>query len=344
VRALIVGAGAVGRYFAARLRLGGHDVVLLARPNSVPQLRSDGITLIVGSQVWPVSVSAASEPGDPLLRDAFELVIIAVKTYSTADAIASVRRIAGCAESTIMTIQNGLGSEEALAAAFGAERVASGALTTAVDRADGTGVIAAPKGGLSFAPVGAVAHNWIIALMQGTGLDVRAVNDWRALKWSKLSINILANGVCAALDWTPSQVYADRDAFAVERACLLETIDVMHALSIAPVALIGFPVPSMFAAARTLPAPLLKAVLTARVASARGAKLPSLLLDVRAGRTRTEVDELNGAVALRARDAGVPAQANACVARIVSGIAAGTVDWAPFRGSPTALMSAAGLR
>ena len=343
MRALVIGAGAVGRYVAARLRLGGHDVVVLARPDAVPAFRADGITLRVGAQEWPVSVDAASDPSDPVMQAPCELAIVAVKSFSTHEAIDALRSIRGCAESTILTLQNGLGNEEALATVFGADRIAAGALTTAVDRSGPNAVVAGAKGGLSFAPVGSVPHNWLIAAMEGTGLEVRAAGDWRGLKWSKLCINLIANGVCAALDWTPAQVYGDASAFLVEHACLIETVRTMQQLRISPVALVGFPVPVLVAAVRTLSAPLLRAVLSGRAVSARGDKLPSLLLDLREGKGRTEVGDLNGAVAERARPAGVAAPANEAVSRVVSGIASGSVDWSSFRGQPRALAAAAGF-
>jgi 2-dehydropantoate 2-reductase len=285
-------------------------------------------------------VDAASDPADVKLRESFELAIVAVKSYSTGEAIESLRALPGCRESTILTLQNGLGNEEALASAFGADRIAAGALTTAVERSGRATVVAAGKGGLSFAPVGSAPHNWLIAAMENTGLEIRAAGDWRGLKWSKLCINLLANGVCAALDRTPAQVYADKTAFDVERASLVEAVAVMRHLRIAPVGLVGFPVPVLVAAIRSLSTTLLRVVLSRRVVSARGDKLPSLLLDLRAGKKMTEVGDLNGAVAASASGAGLPAPANAAIARIVSGIAAGTIDWDVFRGKPQALAAA----
>ena len=339
MRALIVGAGAVGTYLAARLRLGGHEATLLARPATADALARSGVTLRIGDDEWPVSVGTAVAPGDSALRDPFELVVIAVKAYSTDEAIASLRSVKACAESTIMTVQNGLGNEEALSAVFGADRIAAGALTTAVEKKDETTVVAAPKGGLSYAPVGSTPHNWLLPTMESTGLRTRAAGDWRALKWSKLCVNLIANGVCAALDWTPAQVYANADAFAIERASLVETVDVMRRLRIAPVGLVDFPVPLLVAAVSMLSPSLLRAVLAKRVTAARGEKLPSLLIDVRSGRTVTEVEALNGAVARAARGAGMAAPANEAIARIVSGIAAGTIDKSAYRGKPRAVAS-----
>ena len=57
----------------------------------------------------------------------------------------------------------------------------------------------------------------------------------------------------------------------------------------------------------TLPGPVARAILANRIAGARGRKPPSLLLDLRAMKNRTEVDYLNGAVARAAREANVKA-------------------------------------
>src|ERR1700737_1960378 len=131
MRTLVIGAGAVGQYLAARLRLGGHDVTLLARRNSVRPLSEHGIRLRVREQLLPVTVRATADPTDPILNDPFELVIVAVKAYSTPGAIDSLRAVRGAGEASIMSIQNGLGNEEQLASAFGEERIVAAALTTA---------------------------------------------------------------------------------------------------------------------------------------------------------------------------------------------------------------------
>jgi 2-dehydropantoate 2-reductase len=336
VRALIVGAGAVGRYIAARLTLAGHDPVLLARSQapggSEYALRMKGIA-------QNVTVPTAISPNDAALRDPFELTAFAVKAFSTAGAIESVRAIAACASSTLLTLQNGLGNEELCAAAFGDDRVVAGALTTAVEKT-ADGIAASERGGLSIAPVGKLPHNWLIAALALTGIETSAVADWRALKWSKLCINLQANAVCAILDWTPEQVYGDKLAFSIERRCLIEAINVMRALNLTPVPLIDFPVPLLVAAARSLPASMLRMLLASRVGKARGGKLPSLLIAARAHGRETEVNALNGAVAEHAAACGVAAPANAAVARILNGILGGTISWDEFRGKPAALVCA----
>lgn len=333
----MIGAGAVGQFLAARLMQGGHDVVMLARPSQADALNARGMTLQVGAHKSGIAVKAAAGFDDRLLQTPFETVIIAVKSYSTPEAAAALTDIPACGGASILSVQNGVGNEDILAERFGPDRVVAGALTVAVERTDSTSIVATARGGLCIAPLGADPHNWLIAGLSHS-LPVRAAADWRALKWSKLCINILGNAVCAALDWLPAQVYDDRAAFAVERAALLETVAVMSALRIKPINLLNFPAEWLIRGARMLPPSMLRAVLRNRVARARGGKLPSLLMDLRAGRARSEVSTLNGAVALHALQLGIRAPANTTLAEVVTGIASGVIAWSDYRGDPQRLV------
>lgn len=338
MRVLIVGAGAVGQFLAARLTQRGHDVVVMGRPAQADALNALGISLEAGGTRSTAQVRAVAGIDDALLRAPFELVIVAVKSYSTAEAAVTIGDIPGCGNASILTVQNGVGNEDLLAERFGADRVVAGALTVAVDRIDSTALVATAKGGLCIAPVGANPHNWMLAALSSANMPVRAVGDWQSLKWSKLCINILGNAVCAVLDWSPAQVYGDSHAFQAERACLLETIAVMSAQHITPLNLINFPAAWLVRSAQALPAGLLRALLGRRVSSGRGGKLPSLLIDLRARREHSEVVVLNGAVALHAVKNGLSAPANAKLTEVVTGIASGALDWEAWRGKPQALL------
>ena len=337
MRVLVVGAGAVGQYIAGRLALGGQEVVLLGRERQAQLLGEAGLTLVDERSRTVVPLRTAARMDDAELQQTFELVVVAVKSYSTAEVAAQLSGLQSCTDASVLTLQNGVGNEEILAEALGEQRVIAGALTVAVDRISETAVRTGPKGGLCFAPLGQAPQNWIMPLLSSSGLRVRAVADWRALKWSKLCINILANAVCAVLDWTPMQVYADRTAFSVERQMLLETIRVIEAQGIDPINLIDFPAATLVHSAKLLPEAVLRVVLSGRVASARGGKLPSLLLDLRAGRPHTEVSALNGAVALYALKNGIGAPTNTKLSELVTAIAASQAAWQPFRNQPAAL-------
>jgi 2-dehydropantoate 2-reductase len=308
MKVYVVGAGAVGRYLGELLRGTGNDVTYAPRD----------LAAVV-----------------PLEAD---LAIVAVKAYDTPGAIETLRRALGDAPSTvIVTPQNGVGNEETLAAAFGADNVVACALTVPVDFDREGKPLAANGGGIAFAPVGPnSSHNWLLAAFGATGLPVNAAADYRSLKWSKLALNVIANASCAILNVLPERLVHLGDAFDLEIKAIREVRAVMRAMNVAAIDLPRYPVRALQGVA-TLPSPLARAILANRIAGARGRKPPSLLIDVRAMRNRTEIDVLNGAVARAARSAGVAAPVNTVFARIVSDIAHMPQLWAKYRERPDAL-------
>ncbi len=310
MKAYVVGAGAIGTYLGGLLRATGAEVTYAPR-------RLEEV--------------AAAAP---------DLAIVAVKAYDTPGAIATLERaLAHAPDAVILTVQNGVGSEELLAAAFGPDRIVAGALTVPVERAPDGSARAAQPGGLGLAPVGQNAHNWLVAAFERAGLPVTACDDYRALKWSKLALNIVANAACAILDIMPDELVRDPALFTLELAAVRETRAVMDALSLRAVDLPRYPVRAFLAAA-ALPGPLARTILAGRFATSRGTKPPSLLLDLRAGR-RTEVEALNGAVAAAGSRRSVPTPVNAAYNRIVAEISADPARWASYRGQPRHLIAAA---
>ncbi len=306
----VVGAGAVGTFLG--------DL-----------LRSTGATVSYAPRALHDVVPARAE-----------LAIVAVKAYDTPAAIETLRRAFGDdASATILTPQNGVGNEEALAAAFGADRVVSCALTVPLERGADGAVVAAHGGGIALAPVGTIAHNWLIAAFERGPVAVKVTGDYRSLKWSKLALNIIANAGCAILDVLPRELVALPDVFALEILAIREARTVMAALNVTAVDLPRYPVRALFAAA-SLPMPLACAILRRRVAGARGSKPPSLLLDVRAGKDRTEIDVLNGAIVQEGRRLGIATPVNSAYVGVLAELARSWNARAAERGKPARLLVA----
>ncbi len=304
----VVGAGAVGHYLGELLRSETAEIVYAPRRLE---------------EVVPVAA---------------DLAIVAVKSYDTQGAIQTLRRALGDAPAaTILCPQNGVGNEELLAAAFGPDAIVSCALTVPLERTRNGTVAAANDGGVGLAPVGAVAHNWLIAAFEAAKIPVKVVSDYRALKWSKLALNIIANASCAVLNVLPERLVEINDMFELELRALRETRAVMKKLGLASIDLPQYPVRALLSVA-TLPSALARPILVNRIVSARGSKPPSLLLDLRAAKGQTEVGVLNGAVAEAGRTLGVPTPVNAVLARVLSDIAHMPQLWAKYRERPAALL------
>ena len=268
---------------------------------------------------------------------AADLAIVAVKAYDTDGAIETLQRaLPNPAGTAILCPQNGVGNEEKLAAAFGPDPVIACALTVPVERdREGHGH-ATHDGGIAFAPVGKEAHNWILATFGQAGLKTMAVEDYRALKWSKLALNNVANASCAILNVLPERLVHFEEAFTLEIRAIREVRNVMVAQGLTPIDLPRYPLRALQAVS-TLPSPVARVILARSIAGARGRKPPSLLLDLRAGKNKTEVSVLNGAVADAGHRLSVSTPVNAVFARVLSDIAHMPALWAKYRERPDVL-------
>ncbi len=268
-----------------------------------------------------------------------DVVFVTTKAYDTDSAIVTLRSaIAQPDKCVFVSPQNGVGNEEKLIAAFGAENVVAAALTVPVDRDRDGRASATRDGGLVLAPCGTSAFNWLVAALASTGLNVSVVGDWHALKWSKLALNVVANATCAILNVLPNRLVHFDKVFTLEVRSIREVRAVMNAMGITPIDLPRYPVRALQSVA-TLPSPLARTILAGRIAGARGTKPPSLLIDLRAGKPQTEVDVLNGAVAVAGHQHGVPTPVNSVFARVLDDIAHMPQLWAKYRERPEALES-----
>jgi 2-dehydropantoate 2-reductase len=181
---------------------------------------------------------------------AADLAIVAVKAYDTEGAIETLRQaLRGTSGTPVLCPQNGVGNEEKLAAAFGADAIVACAVTIPVERAPSGHGHAANDGGIAFAPVGKEAHNWILAAFGQAGLRTRAVEDYRALKWSKLALNIVANASCAILNVLPERLVHFDEVFRLEIRAIREVHAVMRAQGIRSIDLPRYPVRALQAVA-----------------------------------------------------------------------------------------------
>jgi 2-dehydropantoate 2-reductase len=131
MRTLIVGAGAVGGFVAARMAGHGLDVDVLARPASAARLRAHGLTLTDGttSETFKPGVVTAGELSAP-----FDLVILAVKADALDQALDDAAPAIGPA-TVVVPFINGLGHLDAMTSRLG-PAAAGGVLRVSTDRQD----------------------------------------------------------------------------------------------------------------------------------------------------------------------------------------------------------------
>jgi 2-dehydropantoate 2-reductase len=189
MRIAIVGAGAVGGYFGARLARAGADVVLVARGAHLDAIRRAGLQ--VKSSALGDFVADVSASDDPRSIGTVDLVIFAVKTYDNPSAIPLLAPLVG-PDTAVLTLQNGVDSADDIAAAVGRAQVLGGTtyVATAVT-APGvitqTGTHRSIIFGEAFGHRSAVSARVaaIADVMRPADIQVTAVPDARVPIWDK---------------------------------------------------------------------------------------------------------------------------------------------------------------
>jgi 2-dehydropantoate 2-reductase len=187
MRFLVLGAGALGGLFGAKLLKGGADVTFLVRPQRAAQLRRDGLIVksLDGEFRSEVNVVQQGQISEP-----FDVVLLCCKGFDLDAAIDSVAPAMG-ERSAVLPVLNGVRHLDALKERFGAQRVLGGL----------TGINAGllPDGTIQQTPGARVTMNLIgeldgrassrvnsvkAALVAG-GIQADVVDDIVARMWNK---------------------------------------------------------------------------------------------------------------------------------------------------------------
>lgn len=335
-RFLFFGAGAVGSLLGARLAQTGSEVTLIGRQPHVEAVAREGVRLETGGKVSSQSVLAA-RPSVAEAPGPFDYIFLTVKSYDTLDAVDQIQSILH--PGTILgSFQNGVGNEEAIAAALPDQGLLAGSVTVPVTMDEpGTVKLHSRGGGVALAPVSPEVNVApLVRKLEDAGFKARRYTDFRAMKWSKLLFNLLGNAQSAILDMPPAEIFGDSELFRYERAAFREAASVMDRMRIRVVPLPGLPTP-LLRAVMDLPSFLAQLLLAARLANARGNKMPSLWWDLTRGKTKTEAAYLNGAVVDAGRRFDIATPVNSVLWAILEKCCKLPSEWERYKQQPERL-------
>ncbi|MDP7671661.1 MAG: 2-dehydropantoate 2-reductase N-terminal domain-containing protein, partial [Vicinamibacterales bacterium] len=111
----ILGSGAVGGYYGAKLARAGHRVTFLARGAHLAAMRATGLQVrsVLGDFAVP-----AEATDDPASVGPVDVVLFAVKTYDNDTALPMLSPLVGD-DTVVLTLQNGVDSSDELAGVVG---------------------------------------------------------------------------------------------------------------------------------------------------------------------------------------------------------------------------------
>jgi len=197
VRIAILGAGAVGGYYGARLVQAGCDVHFLYR-SELEAIRAHGLRLESIDGNWQGAVAAYGDVAD---MPSCDVAILGFKTAQIGlldrflPAVLEPDGVAAC-------LMNGLGNEEACARVVGEDRVLAGAAFICAERGESGVVHHFAAGGLAFAPYFEPGRERLQGVAEAlgerfraAGVPVRKARDGRKVKWGKLVWNVPFSGL-----------------------------------------------------------------------------------------------------------------------------------------------------
>lgn len=291
MRIAVFGAGGIGGYFGGRLARAGNDVTFIARGAHLAALREGGLRIRSASGDFALPVRATDQPAEaPAPAD---LVLIAVKSYDTAAAVAGIAPLVG-PETAILTLQNGVSNHAAFAEVYGAARVLAGtAQIEATIGAPGTIEQPSPFARIALGalvPEGRPRAEGAVAALVAAGLEARFAPDTLLALWQKFIFLSPLAGVTALTGLPVGEVRGRRDTRELLAAALDETVAAGRASGVA----LG---PDAAAGVLTFVDGLPAAMKT------------SLQRDLERG-GRLETEALQGEVVRLGRDLGVPTPVN----------------------------------
>ncbi len=297
----IIGAGAVGSLLAGYLSPLA-DVRLISRradstlePQPLTLRRRDGTETAV-------MVQSTADPAQS--AGWADVALVCVKTFDTeyaAQAAQVVLNPVGIA----LTLQNGLGNVEKMAAALGENRAVAGVSTNGATLLSPRTVYHSGAGNIQLAIWDAVAEKVLAMrqLFENAGLPCTTVKNVDSVLWGKLIINAGINALTAILGQKNGFLVDTVSARAILADAVTEATAVANAL--------GVSLPHADPVAQVL-----------QVAEATRETCSSMLSDV-SRRSRTEIDAINGEIVRRGAARGISVPVNRTLVRLIHALEAG---------------------
>jgi 2-dehydropantoate 2-reductase len=301
VRIAIVGAGAMGSIFGARLKQAGEEVLLVdVSTRLVEKINADGVTVESKDGTSTTMVPATTTPG----AEPVDSVLFFVKCYHTQAAADLASSLVG-EETVVATLQNGWGNGDVLAGRFGQERTVVG-VTYNSGTIRGLAEVAHTGAGPTFiGPYSGAATTFARPIgdaLAVAGFETTVTGDARTEVWKKLVLN------CATL---PTSALTRLTAGAVGDSDVLETAHALAREATTVARALGYDIDPDERIA----------TITANLRNGGSGKA-SMLQDVEAGR-RTEIGVISGAVADAAAARGLEVPLTRTMLNLVRGLEQG---------------------
>ena len=295
----VIGTGAMGSIYAARLSNAGHSVCAIDVWNDhVEAMNVNGLT-IDGPDGRMKSAGLRAAHALPT-NETFDLYVIATKSFGVRDSAAAIAKIL-TPDAMVLTIQNGLGSGDDVAAFIPQSQVILGAAEgfgasmTGPAHAAHTSMTQIRLGlmqGAQDARLSRVADAW-----RNAGFHIELYEDIAQLIWEKLLCNVTLSGPCTAFGRNVADLRSHEAEWNVALSCMKEAFAVGTRLGIN----FSFDDPVRY---------------VSEFADRVGTAKPSMLQDHEAQRA-SEISTINGAILRLGADMNIPTPYNETICTVI---------------------------
>ena len=229
MKILILGAGAVGGYWGARLHQSGADVTFLLREKRAEKVRKDGLVVKSpkGDAVVPAKVVTKGGDGGP-----YDVVVLACKAYDLDSAMESIAPAVGT-NTTIVPMLNGHAHFATLDKNFGPEKVAGGLARISGMLGPNGEILHSGASGVSFGERdGKPARASLVELdaaCKKAGIDGGINPNINQDLWDKWIMLATIAGMCSSMRGTIGDIMETEDGAAIVLETLAESCKVAAA-------------------------------------------------------------------------------------------------------------------
>jgi 2-dehydropantoate 2-reductase len=228
MKVLVMGAGAIGAYYGARLQQAGEQVTFCARGANLQALKENGVQFKSYQGDFSLAVSASGDPRD---FAPYDLILFCVKSYDTS---AAAHMLAGCLNpgGAILTLQNGVENELLLAEVFGRDAVMGGNARVGAELIS-PGVIVHRTGGViefgELAGGDTERARRLVEMFQRAGIFGSLTTALSTIRWEKLLWNAAFNTVTTLTRSNVGAIIDDASGVELLRALMNEIAAVARA-------------------------------------------------------------------------------------------------------------------
>jgi 2-dehydropantoate 2-reductase len=229
----VMGAGGVGGYFGAKLAASGEEVHFIARGAHLEAMQKNGLQVL--SANGDVQLKPGNATGDPASVGPVDLVMIAVKLWSTEDALRVAKPMVG-PNTAVVSFQNGVVAVDAITKAYGKERTLGGvANIAAVIEKPGvirhTGTMAILSVGELDGKPSARTKTFLDACTKA-GIQARVSDDIQKTIWEKYVFLVAASAMTSLTRLPLGAIREDPDTRALTKQIMSEVVAVGKAKAV----------------------------------------------------------------------------------------------------------------